>query len=74
MCTEFLSQATGEIEPPRRSREPAVGPHHADGESHCSKSSIRGKALPAGAASRARDQSLYSGMGMPFSVKIDSSS
>lgn len=57
MCTEILSQAAGEIEPPRRSKEPAVGPHHAGREHHCCESSIRGKALPAEAAGRARDQS-----------------
>ena len=57
MCTEILSQAAGEIEPPRRSREPAVGPHHADGEPHCCESRIRGKALPDKETGRARDQS-----------------
>lgn len=56
-CTEKLSQAGGEIEPPRRSREPTVGPHHAVGKHHCCESSFRGKALPAEAAGRARDQS-----------------
>lgn len=41
-CTEILSLAAGEIEPPRRSREPAVGAHHAGGERHCCESSFRG--------------------------------
>lgn len=31
---------------------------------------FRGKALPAGEAGRARDQSSYSGIGMPLSDKI----
>ena len=60
-CTEKLSQAAGEIEPPRRSREPAGGPHHADGEHHCSESSFKGKALPGAVRSvwRWPDQRLY---------------
>lgn len=45
-----------------------------DGEPHCSGNSFRGKALPVRESGRAKNQSSYSGMGIPFSVKIVSSS